>query len=235
ESSRSVTWSGAGGVVRSLQDDEQITQGRFGVGAPPGTHPDQLVPRSARTGVGAASLRWKSPADHSALRSLLAYLRACLRREAVHTHVLRAEELNSRSCVCLPVGPEPLFTGTTGFVPTEPGVERVARSAALRGQALRYGYPLVIMDSKDGKLARPLLTEDVHLDCSADGGWQRPGKVPTLRPTGPPDVNVALLSQLGITVPEDLFDLRVHLRTGTPHDSRTPAVITELPDKVRTL
>src|SRR5699024_9242960 len=84
----SITWSGAGAAVRSLQDDEQISLGRFGVGVPPGAHPDLLVSRSART--GAASLRWKSPADHSALRSLLAYLRACLRREAVHTHALRA-------------------------------------------------------------------------------------------------------------------------------------------------
>ncbi len=185
--------------------------------------------------MGAASLRWEPPADHSTLRSLLAYLRACLRREAVHTHALRTEELDSRSCVCLPVGPEPLFTGTTGFVPTEPGVERVARSAALRGRALRYGYPLVIMDSKDGRLALPLLTVDIRLDSSGDGAWEKSGKVPTLRPTGPPDVNVALLSRLGVTDPEDLFELRVHLRTGSSHDTRNPAVITELTDKVRTL
>src|SRR5699024_7008022 len=55
------------------------------------------------------------------------------------------------------------------------------------------------------------------------------------RPTGPPDVNVALLSRLGITDPEDLLELREHLRTGTPRDTRNPAEITELTDKERTL
>src|SRR5699024_12066553 len=76
---------------------------------------------------------------------------------------------------------------------------------------------------------------DTRLDSRGDGRWQKSEKAPTLRPTGPPDVNVALLSRLGITDPEDLFERRVHLRTGTPHDTRNPAVITELTDKVRAL
>ena len=221
--------------MRSLQDDEQITQGWFGAGAQQGTHQGFSAPQGARTGVGAASLRWKSPIDHSDVRSLLAYLRTCLRREAVHMHVLRADALDTESCVCLPAGPEPLFTGTTGFVPKDPGIDRLVRSATLRGQALRYGFPLVIMDSEDGGLALPLLTVDVRLESSDDGTRKEFGTAPALRPVGPPDVNVALLARLGITDPEDLFGLRVRLRTGTPHTGRGPAAISELTDKVRLL
>src|SRR5699024_7345576 len=76
---------------------------------------------------------------------------------------------------------------------------------------------------------------DVGRAAARDRAWATSDKAPTLRPTRSPAVNVALLSRPGITDPEDLFELRVHLRTGTPHDTRNPAVITELTDKVRTL
>ncbi|WP_017585030.1 hypothetical protein [Nocardiopsis ganjiahuensis] len=225
--------------MRSLRDDEQIG----GTGTYPlsvGQEPDRG--RSA-AGVAAASLRWKSPVDRGEVRSFLAYLRACLRREAVHTHVVRAEHLDSDTCACLPAGPELLFSGARDTLPLHPESARVMRLAARHGQALRYGYPLVVLGEGADRVALPLLIVDVRAsgETGAEAGTRPDGTVrpgdgtPLLRAVGRPDVNTALLARLGITDPEDLFELRTRLRNGAPDPARRPAATADLAAKVRTL
>ncbi|WP_017581863.1 hypothetical protein [Nocardiopsis valliformis] len=224
--------------MRSLQDGEEIG------GTGPYPSPVGLVAERSglAAGFAAASLRWKPPVDRGEVRSFLAYLRACLRREAVHTHVVRAEHLGSDTCACLPAGPELLFSGARDTLPLHPETARVLRLAGRHGQALRYGYPLVILGEGEDRVALPLLTVDVHVvddtgsPAEAAGGDGRPGgDTPLVRAVGQPDVNTALLARLGITDPEDLFELRTRLRTGAPDTIHRPAAIADLAAKVRTL
>ena len=176
------------------------------------------------------SLRWKPPAPEGiAPRALLGYLRACLRREAVHAHTVPLGHLDGDTCACLPGGAEALFTGDGGRIPAGSAAAEVVRSAARHGQALRYGYPLVILGEGTDRVALPLLTVDVQ--AVEDPAF--PG-APRIRAAGPPDVNAALLEHLGATDPEDLFELRTRLRSGafgTEHGGR----VAGLAAKVRTL
>ncbi|MEV2277560.1 DNA helicase [Nocardiopsis sp. NPDC049922] len=207
------------------------------VAGAPGT--PSTATRVGRSGVGTASLRWKPSIDHDEVRSVLAYLRACLSREGVHTHVVRAEHLDSDICACLPPGPEPLFSGAQDTVPLHPEGARVLHLAQLRGQALRYGYPLVVLGEGADRVALPLLTTDVRAVDDLDGlPRDRGPRAETgiaVRAVGPPDVNVALLTRLGIDDPDDLFELRARLRTGAPDTARRPAAVADLTAKVRTL
>lgn len=221
--------------MRSLRDDEQIGHTgpfpplggqRVGDGSGPG----------GRTGVGAAALRWQPPVDRDEVRSFLAYLRACLRREAVHNHTVRAEHLTSDTCACLPAGPELLFSGARDTLPLHPESARVLRLAGRHGQALRYGYPLVVLGEGEDREVLPLLTVDVRVvDEREERPPGDPGGAPLVRAVGPPDVNTALLSRLGITDPEDLFELRTRLRAEAPDTLHRPAAVADLAVKVRTL
>jgi hypothetical protein len=225
--------------VRSLRDDEHEA-GVPGAGATVvGATGVRPVTQVSRTGIGKASLRWKPPIDRSEVRSLLSYLRACLSREAVHAHAVRAEHVDSDTCACLPAGPELLFSGARETLPLHPESARVLRLSLRRGQALRYGYPLVVLGEGEERVALPLLTVDVRVvdDLEAATGAHGPigPEGPLVRPVGPPDVNSALLRRLGITDPEDLFELRARLRTGAPDTVQRPAAVAELAAKVRTL
>ncbi|MFD6950803.1 DNA helicase [Nocardiopsis sp. TSRI0078] len=221
--------------MRSLRDDGHAV----GHGYVPGAEQGVLggppaAGQVSRSGVGSASLRWKPPIDRDEVRSLLAYLRACLRREAVHTHPVRADELGSDSCACLPAGPEALFSGARETLMLSPEAARVLRLARSRGQAPRYGYPLVLLGEGEDRLALPLLVVDVL--AVEDGGDPRAEPGGTLvRAVGPPDVNPALLERLGVTDPEDLFELRTRLRSGAPDPLRRPAAVADLAAKVRAL
>ncbi|MBQ1083717.1 ATP-binding protein [Nocardiopsis sp. B62] len=221
--------------MRSLQDDEQIG----GLGSYPTTEGRIAERGRVAKGIGAASLRWKTPADQGGVRSFLAYLRACLRRESVLTHVVRAERLNTDTCACLPAGPELLFSGARDTLPPHPESGRVTRLAVRHGQALRYGYPLVILGEGPDRVALPLLTVDVRAvdgPGSAGGtGLPGTGPGPLVRAVGRPDVNPALLARLGITDPEDLFELRARLRSEAPDPTHRPAAVADLAAKVRTL
>ncbi|WP_047870863.1 ATP-binding protein [Nocardiopsis sp. RV163] len=220
--------------MRSLRDDEDEIV-RAGV---PGTPPGAVGPLPGAlggpSGVGTASLRWKPPIDRSEVRSLLAYLRACLCREAVHTHVVPVGDLGSDSCACLPPGPEVLFSGVRETLPLHPESVRVLRAAHDLGQSVRYGYPLVILGEGEDRAALPLLTVDVRI---ADETADTPsGSGETLvRAVGPPDVNPALLGRLGLTDPEDLFELRTRLRSGAPDPPRRPAAVADLAARIRAL
>ncbi|MGW8530581.1 MULTISPECIES: DNA helicase [Nocardiopsidaceae] len=221
--------------MRSLRDDAQEIDEGIGPGRVtgiPGAAPVQGP--AGRTGVGAASLRWKPPIDRSEVRSLLAYLRACVRREAVHTHAVRADSLDSDTCACLPEGPEVLFSGAGETLPPHPEAARVLRLGRRRGQALRYGYPLVVLREGGNRVALPLLTVDVRVVDDIDESRREPD-VPLVRAVGPPDVNTGLLTRLGITDPEDLFELRARLRSGAPDPARRPAAVADLAAKVRGL
>ncbi|WP_116244840.1 DEAD/DEAH box helicase [Nocardiopsis sp. FIRDI 009] len=224
--------------MRSLRDDEQQIGGPDGPGGVAGA-PGPVTTQVGRSGVGAASLRWKPPIDHDEVRSVLAYLRACLSREAVHAHVVRPHDLDSDSCACLPPGPELLFSGARDTVPLQPAAARVLHLAQTRGQALRYGYPLVVLGQGDDRVALPLLTTDVRAVDELDGLPRELGPRPetgaAVRAVGPPDVNAALLARLGITDPDDLFELRTRLRTGAPDTVHRPAAVADLAVKVRTL
>ncbi|MFE3459777.1 DNA helicase [Nocardiopsis aegyptia] len=222
--------------MRSLRDDEHEAGDPGGTVVGVGIRP---VTQVTRSGVGQASLRWKPQIDRSEVRSLLSYLRACLSREAVHTHEVRAGHVDSDTCACLPTGPELLFSGARETLPLHPESARVLRLSLRRGQALRYGYPLVVVGEGTDRAALPLLTVDVRVvdDLEAATGAYDPtgAQGPLVRPVGPPDVNCALLERLGITDPEDLFELRTRLRTGAPDTVRRPAAVAELAAKVRTL
>ncbi|WP_444961037.1 DNA helicase [Nocardiopsis sp. M1B1] len=220
--------------MRSLRDDEDEIV-RAGVpGAPPGAAGPLPGALGGPSGVGTASLRWKPPIDRSEVRSVLAYLRACLRREAVHTHVVPVADLGSDSCACLPPGPEVLFSGVRETLPLHPESVRVLRAAHGLGQSVRYGYPLVILGEGGDRAALPLLTVDVRIaDESAD---TPAGSGDTLvRAVGPPDVNPALLGRLDLTDPEDLFELRTRLRSGAPDSLRRPAAVADLAARIRAL
>ena len=195
-------------------------------------------------GVGTASLRWKPPVDQGEVRSFLAYLRSCLHREAVHGHIVHAEHLESDTCSCLPAGPELLFSGARDTLPLHDESARLMRLAGRYGQALRYGYPLVVLpgepeDEADTRVTLPLLTVDVRIvdEYESRGAGERigVGDAPLVRAIGPPDVNIALLARLGITDPEDLFELRTRLRAGAPDEVHRPAAVADLAAKVRTL
>ncbi|WP_435111252.1 DNA helicase [Nocardiopsis synnemataformans] len=224
--------------MRSLRDDEHEI-GHPGVpGALPGGLPGAARPLPAvlggRSGVGTASLRWKPPIDRSEVRSLLAYLRACLRREAVHTHVIPVGDLGSDNCACLPPGPEVLFSGVRETLPLHPESVRVLRAAQNLGQAPRYGYPLVILGEGDDRVALPLLTVDVRVvDETVDARTESGDTL--VRAVGPPDVNPALLERLGLTDSEDLFELRTRLRSGAPDPPRRPAAVADLAARIRAL
>ncbi|MFL1378334.1 DNA helicase [Nocardiopsis protaetiae] len=214
--------------MRSLRDDEQEL-GDHGTPVSAGRRP--AVIRIGRQGAGGASLRWRPPAaDGIDPRGLLGYLRACLRREAVHTHTVLLGHLDGDTCACLPGGAETLFAGDGDRTPAGPAAARVVRLAARHGQALRYGYPLVILGEGPDRAALPLLTVDVQVvdDPAAPDA-------PRIRAIGPPDVNAALLERLGTTDPEDLFELRTRLRAGSPDPSGRPAAVADLAVKVRTL
>ena len=238
-SSRSITCGsgGLGDAVRSLRDETQI--GYTGPYTALGASPGEFEGRGG--GIGAASLRWKPPVDQGEVRSFLAYLRSCLHREAVHAHTVEARDLDSDTCACLPAGPEVLFSGARETLSLHHESARVMRSAGRSGQALRYGYPLVVLDEDprarrtdpehDTRVAVPLLTVDVR---PVDEFGDRAG-TPLVRAVGPPDVNTALLARLGITDPEDLFELRTRLRAGAPDTVHRPAAIADLAAKVRTL
>ncbi|PDP88280.1 DNA helicase [Glycomyces fuscus] len=220
--------------MRSLRDDEHETGHVGGPGAVPGVVGPLPAALGGRSGVGRASLRWKPPIDRSEVRSLLAYLRACLRREAVHTHAVPVGELGSDSCACLPPGPEVLFSGAGETLALHPESARVLRLAQSLGQAPRYGYPLVLLGEGDERVALPLLTVDVRaVDETADARTG-PGAA-LVRAVGPPDVNPALLERLGLTDPEDLFELRTRLRSGAPDPLRRPAAVAGLAARVRAL
>ncbi|MGW9348219.1 DNA helicase [Nocardiopsis flavescens] len=214
--------------MRSLRDDEQeIGDLREPV---PGGHRPAVIRIGAQQANG-PTLRWKPPAaEGTDPRALLGYLRACLRREAVHTHTVLLAQLDGDTCACLPGGTETLFAGSGARAPAGPAAARVVRLAARHGQALRYGYPLVILGEGADRSALPLLTVDVQAveDPAAPDA-------PRLRAIGPPDVNAALLERLGTTDPEDLFELRTRLRSGAPDPAGLPAAVTDLAAKVRTL
>ncbi|MGQ4267729.1 DNA helicase [Nocardiopsis changdeensis] len=212
--------------MRSLRDDEQEI-GDLGTPVPSGRRP--AVIRIRRQGTGGASPHWKPPAaEDTDPRALLGYLRACLRREAVHTHTVLLGHLDGDTCACLPGGAETLFSGGGDRVPAGTAAARVVRLAARHGQALRYGYPLVILGEGADRAALPLLTVDVQ--AVEDPAFP---DAPRIRAIGPPDVNAALLERLGATDPEDLFELRTRLRSGAcgPY----PAAVADLAVKVRTL
>ena len=229
--------------MRSLRDEAR--------NGPAGTHTtvggtvgDTDVQGAQGIGVGTASLRWKPPVDQGEVRSFLAYLRSCLHREAVHGHVLRAEHLESDTCSCLPAGPELLFSGARDTLPLHRESASVTRLAGRYGQALRYGYPLVVLpgepaDEIDARVTLPLLTVDVRVvdeyDTRGAGERLGVGDAPLVRAIGPPDVNIALLARLGITDPEDLFELRTRLRSGAPDTVHRPAAVADLAAKVRIL
>ncbi|WP_431872505.1 DNA helicase [Nocardiopsis eucommiae] len=221
--------------MRSLRDDEQIG----GLGSYPTTDGRVTVRERRAAGSGAGSVRWKAPVDRGGIRSFLAYLRACLRRESVLTHVVRAERLDTDTCACLPAGPELLFSGARDTLPAHPESARVTRLAVRHGQALRYGYPLVILGEGADRVALPLLTVDVRAvdEPRAVGPTGLPGNGPgpLVRAVGRPDVNTALLARLGVTDPEDLFELRARLRSGAPDPAHRPAAVADLATKVRTL
>lgn len=241
--------------MRSLRDETQTGY--------VGPHAASGMPVAERDwqggGVGAASLRWKPPVDQGEVRSFLAYLRSCLHREAVHGHLVRARDLDSDTCACLPAGAEPLFSGAREVLPLHHESVRVMRLAGRHGQALRYGYPLVVLSEDalaeraggartdgarggregDTRLALPLLTVDVRIVEEFEerhvGDRTGGGETPSVRAIGPPDVNTALLARLGITDPEDLFELRTRLRAGAPDALHRPAAVADLAAKVRTL
>lgn len=215
--------------MRSLQDDEDTIA--EGTTAAPGGPP---MP-AGRSGVGTASLRWKPSVDRTGVCSLLAYLRTCVRREAVHHHVVLEDQLDTDVCVCLPAGPEPLFSGAAEALEAGPGTARVARGAGRYGQSLRYGYPLVLTGEGRDRVALPLLTVDVRTVDETGAAVRSTAPGARLRAVGPPDLNAALLSRLGLTDPEDLFELRARLRAGGPGDARRPAAVGDLPAKVRSL
>lgn len=241
--------------MRSLRDETQT--GYPGPRAAPGVPVGEGDWQSG--GVGAASLRWKPPVDQGEVRSFLAYLRSCLHREAVHGHIVYARDLDSDTCACLPAGPELLFTGAREALPLHHESVRVMRLAGRYGQALRYGYPLVVLredaleeqvggvradgaqEDREGdtRLALPLFTVDVRIVDEFEerhvGDRTGADEIPLLRAVGPPDVNIALLARLGITDPEDLFELRTRLRAGAPDTLHRPAAVAGLAAKVRTL
>src|SRR5690625_2831062 len=146
-----ITPSGWGAAVRSLQDDEETTAA--GTVTDPGA---ALQIPAERSGVGTASLRWKPSVDRTGVCSLLAYLRTCVRREAVHYHSVREDHLGTDVCACLPAGPEALFSGSEETLATDPDTFRVARRAQSYGQSLRYGYPLVLTGEGNDRVALPL-------------------------------------------------------------------------------
>ncbi|WP_397222929.1 DNA helicase [Nocardiopsis lambiniae] len=213
--------------MRSLQDDEQGIEEGHGARTA-GTAPPTI--RITRVGAEGVSLRWRPPDDRTDPRALLAYLRACLRREAVHTHTIRPDRLGGDTCACLPGGFETLFTGAGDRIPLSPDAARVVRLAARHGQALRYGYPLVLLGEDDDPVALPLLTVDVQVVDDPDTP-----EIPRIRAIGPPDVNAALLRHLDTTDPDDLFELRTRLRAGAPDPIGRPAAVADLAVKVRTL
>lgn len=222
-----ITGSTPGADVRSLRDDEQEI-GDLGTPVSAGRRP--TVIRIGRQGAGGASLRWKPPAAEGIdPRALLGYLRACLRREAVHTHTVLLGDLDGDTCACLPGGTETLFTGGGDRTPVGSAAARVVRLAARHGQALRYGYPLVILGEGADRAALPLLTVDVQ--AVEDPAFP---DAPRIRAIGPPDVNAALLERLGATDPEDLFELRTRLRSGSP-GPHLGGRVADLAVKVRTL
>ncbi|MFE9242850.1 DNA helicase [Nocardiopsis sp. NPDC006938] len=219
--------------MRSLRDDEQVG----GLGYYPATGRPPADGGRPAAGAGSTPVRWALRADRGDVRSYLAYLRSCLRREAVLSHTVRAELLESDACVCLPAGPELLFSGARDTLPPHPGSAGVAHLAARRGQALRYGYPLVILGEGAERAALPLLTVDLRVTGAGEAGGGRPGAQPgpRLRAVGRPDVNTALLTRLGVTDPEDLFELRARLRSDAPDPAHRPAAVADLAAKVRTL
>lgn len=220
--------------MRSLRDDE------YELGHVPGAVPGlphvlPLAPGQAPpSGNGGAPPHRTPSIDRSEVRSLLSYLRACTRREAVHTHVLRGRELGSDVCACLPPGPEALFSGVRETLSLPPESVRVLLWARSLGQAPRYGYPLVLLGRGAERVALPLLTVDVR----AVG---EPADPPTgsenvlVAAAGPPDLNPALLARLGVTDPEDLFELRTRLRSAAPDPVRRPAAVADLAARLRAL
>lgn len=216
--------------MRSLQDDEETTAA--GTVTEPGAAPRMPAERS---GVGTASLRWKPSVDRAGVCSLLAYLRTCVRREAVHHQPVREDHLGTDVCACLPAGPEPLFSGSEETLATDPDTFRVARRAQSYGQSLRYGYPLVLTGEGDDRVALPLLTVDVQSVDETGTAVRSSAPGARVRAVGPPDLNAALLARLGLTDPDDLFELRARLRGGGPLDARRPATVGDLAAKVRAL
>lgn len=212
--------------MRSLRDDEY----EIGYGHPRRS-PDAPPERPGRTvGVGTASLRWKPSIDRSEVLSLLAYLRSCLRREAVHTHTVHARDLGTDACACLPAGHEVLFSGARETLVLSSDAARILRLARRHGQTPRYGYPLVVLGEGADRVALPLLVVDVApVEASSASGDT------VARAVGPPDVNPALLRLLDVTDPEDLFELRTRLRAGAPDPVRRPAAVADLAAKIRVL
>ena len=199
------------------------------------TEPGAAPAPADRSGVGTASLRWKPSVDRAGIRSLLAYLRTCVRREAVHHHLVREDHLGTDVCACLPAGPEPLFSGAEETLATDPDTSRVVRRAQRYGQSLRYGYPLVLTGEGTDRVALPLLTVDVQTVDETGTAVRSTVPGARARAVGPPDLNAALLARLGITAPDDLFELRARLRGGGPIDARRPAAVGDLAAKVRAL
>ncbi|MFW6639432.1 DNA helicase [Nocardiopsis algeriensis] len=209
--------------MRSLRDDGQTAQNA-------GPAPGAALPGARSPGEGDAPMHRNPSVPQSEIRALLAYLRACLRREAVHTHGMGLDLLGTDECACLPAGPELLFSGAGETLPLGPAATRVLRAADRGTLTLRYGYPLVILGEGTERSVLPLLTVDVRAATPAEG----PG-VPRVRAVGPPDVNPALLARAGITDPEDLLGLRARLRSGAPGTGNRPAALAALAAQARDL
>ncbi|WP_052809839.1 DEAD/DEAH box helicase family protein [Streptomonospora alba] len=187
------------------------------------------------------------------LPELLAYYRRCLWRESVLGGGCRLApqpgpgtpegatvpgEAGPSGAVCLPGGPEPLFSGAEEAPRLPAAAGPMVRTAEGRERALRYGYPLVVLESRPhghGPTARvaPLLVADVETVDAADG--------PRVRAVSGADLNPVLLRALGVDSAEEVAELRRWLRRGSPSSGRAEAgmcaaaVPRDLEQTVRTL
>ncbi|TDQ53719.1 AAA domain-containing protein [Actinorugispora endophytica] len=130
------------------------------------------------------------PLDEGRWRLLLAHHREALVRTEVRTHLF--DPADPDGWVVLPARRESLISGAADAVAATRAVLRLADAAARCGQALRYGYPMVlergVSESGDvpSQRAAPLFVMDVEV---------RPGDdEPVLRALGPPEVNPALVA-----------------------------------------
>ncbi|MDT0304639.1 hypothetical protein [Streptomonospora wellingtoniae] len=187
-----------------------------GAPVPPGADAGAAaVPSASRAPAGGAAGEAEPPLLER-LPALLAYYQRCLRREAVlgSECPLGADAPDGGSesaVVCLPAGPEPLFSGGEEAPHLPPSVGALVRSAAAGGRTLRYGYPLVLLhpgrgEAKVGLRAAPLLVADI--EAVDDGGGLR------ARAVSGAEVNPVLLRALGIHSAAETAELRAWLRRG---------------------
>jgi AAA domain/Caspase domain len=141
--------------------------------------------RAALDGAGA-----DATFDVDRWRQLIGYYAACIERSAVLGSFVDIADRDRY--VPVPVGPEPVFAGAGAPVQLSDELAALAARTREGDRALRYGYPVVVRRPRSGRAGAAEFAPLLECDASV-------GPDGLLHTTMPPEINLALAADCGLT------------------------------------